>query len=66
LNSLRRNFSGIVLGMIDYAVLDIGGTIGVERQVADLRQTIDRLSLMLDEWPSLIKWVLMLATHQTN
>ena len=22
-----------------------------------LRQTIDRLSLMLDEWPALIKWV---------
>jgi hypothetical protein len=50
--------SGIVLSMIDYAVLDIGGTMrrwDAEPQI--LKQTIDRLSLMLDEWPSLMKWV---------
>ena len=48
--------SGVVLGMIDYAVLDIGGTIrrwNAESRL--LRQTIERLSLMLDEWPSLMK-----------
>ena len=50
--------SGIVLGMIDYAVLDIGGTIRRwNAELRILRQTIDRLSLMLDEWPSLMKWV---------
>jgi hypothetical protein len=45
-----------ILGMLDYAVLDIAGTVKRwqgERPV--IRQTIDRLSLMLDEWPSLMK-----------
>jgi hypothetical protein len=50
--------SGIVLSMIDYAVLDIGGTIRRwNAELRILRQTIDRLSLILDEWPSLMKWV---------
>ena len=50
--------SGMVLGMIDYAVLDIAGTIrrwNIELPV--LRQAIDRLSLILDEWPALMKGV---------
>jgi hypothetical protein len=50
--------AGIVLNMLDYAVLDIGGTIRrwtTERPV--LRQAIDRLSLTLDEWPTLMKSV---------
>jgi hypothetical protein len=50
--------SGVVLSMIDYAVLDISATIrrwSTEQPV--LKQTIDRLSLMLDEWPALIKTV---------
>lgn len=50
--------SGAVIGMIDYAVLDIGATIrrwNTEQPV--LRQAIDQLALMLDEWPSLIKAV---------
>ena len=58
--SARRTaqLSGIVLSMIDYAVLDIGGTIRRwNAELRILRQTIDRLSLMLDEWPSLMKWV---------
>ena len=49
--------SGLVLGMLDYAVLDIGGT--VRRWNAELpvlRQAIERLSLMLDEWPALMKF----------
>jgi hypothetical protein len=50
--------SGRVLAMVDYAVLDISGTI--RRWNTDLRpigQTIDRLSMTLEEWPSLMKWV---------
>jgi hypothetical protein len=50
--------SGVVLSMIDYAVLDISATIrrwNTEQPV--LKQTIDRLSLMLDEWPALIMTV---------
>jgi hypothetical protein len=50
--------AGIVLNMLDYAVLDIGGTI--RRWTAELpvlRQAIDRLSLTLDEWPTLMKSV---------
>jgi hypothetical protein len=58
--SARRTaqLSGIVLDMLDYAVLDIGGTLRrwhTERPV--LRQAIDRLALMLDEWPALMKAV---------
>jgi hypothetical protein len=50
--------SGMVLGIIDYAVLDIGGTMRRwNAELRILRQTIDRLSLMLDEWPALMKWV---------
>jgi hypothetical protein len=48
--------SAAVFGMLDYAVLDIAGT--VRRWTTGqslLRQAIDRLSLMLDEWPFLIK-----------
>jgi hypothetical protein len=48
--------SAAVFGMLDYAVLDIAGTVRrwtTERQV--LRQAIDRLSLVLDEWPPLMK-----------
>lgn len=58
--SARRTaqLSGIVLSMIDYAVLDVGGTIRRwNTELPILRQTIDRLSLMLDEWPALMKWV---------
>jgi hypothetical protein len=50
--------SGAVLSMIDYAVLDISATIrrwNTEQPV--LKQAIERLSLMLDEWPWLIKEV---------
>jgi hypothetical protein len=48
--------SGVVLGMLDYAVLDIGGTIRRwNTELPVLRQAIERLSLMLDEWPSLMK-----------
>ncbi len=48
--------SGVVLGMLDYAVLDIGGTIRRwDTELPVLRQAIERLSLMLDEWPSLMK-----------
>jgi hypothetical protein len=48
--------AGIVLGMLDYAVLDIAGTIRRwDSELPVLRQAIDRLSLMLDEWPSLMK-----------
>jgi hypothetical protein len=48
--------SGIVLGMLDYAVLDIGGTIRRwNTELPVLKQAIDRLSLTLDEWPSLMK-----------
>ena len=48
--------SGVVLAMLDYAVLDIGGTIRRwNTELPVLRQAIERLSLMLDEWPSLMK-----------
>jgi hypothetical protein len=50
--------AGMVLSMIDYAVLDIGGTVRRwEAELPVLRQAIERLSLMLDEWPSLMKLV---------
>jgi hypothetical protein len=50
--------SAIVLNMIDYAVLDIAGTIRRwDTELPVLRQAIDRLSLMLDEWPCLMKSV---------
>jgi hypothetical protein len=50
--------SAIVLNMIDYAVLDIAGTIRRwDTELPVLRQAIDRLSLMLDEWPGLMKSV---------
>ncbi len=50
--------SGIVLDMIDYAVLDIAGTIRRwNSELPVLRQAIDRLSAMLDEWPSLMRLV---------
>ena len=48
--------SGVVLAMLDYAVLDIGGTMRRwNTELPVLRQAIERLSLMLDEWPSLMK-----------
>jgi hypothetical protein len=48
--------AGIVLGMLDYAVLDISNTIRRwDSELPVLRQAIERLSLMLDEWPSLMK-----------
>jgi hypothetical protein len=48
--------AGVVLGMLDYAVLDIGGTMRRwNTELPVLRQAIERLSLMLDEWPSLMK-----------
>ena len=48
--------AGVVLGMLDYAVLDIGGTMRRwNTEFPVLRQAIERLSLMLDEWPSLMK-----------
>jgi hypothetical protein len=50
--------AGTVLGMIDYAVLDIRGTIRRwTTELSVLRQAIDRLSMMLDEWPPLMKSV---------
>jgi hypothetical protein len=50
--------SAIVLNMIDYAVLDIAGAIRRwDTELPVLRQGIDRLSLMLDEWPCLMKSV---------
>jgi hypothetical protein len=49
---------GWVLGIIDYAVLDIAGTIKRwPREQPALRLAIERLSLMLDEWPSFMKLV---------
>jgi hypothetical protein len=49
--------SGMVLGMLDYAVLDIGGTVRRwNSELPVLRQAIERLSLMLDEWPALMKF----------
>ena len=50
--------AGLVLDMLDYAVLDIGSTIRRwNTELPVLRQAIDRLSLMLDEWPALMKSV---------
>jgi hypothetical protein len=56
--SARRTaqLSGVVLSMIDYAVLDIGGTIRRwNTELPVLRQAIGRLSQTLDEWPALMK-----------
>jgi hypothetical protein len=48
--------SGAVISLLDYAVLDIGGTIRRwDSELPVLRQTIDRLSVLLDEWPTLMK-----------
>ena len=48
--------SGAVIGMIDYAILDIAATIRRWKQeLPILRQVIDRLSWVLDEWPDLMK-----------
>jgi hypothetical protein len=48
--------SDIVFRMLDYAVLDIVGTIRRwDAEAPVLRQSIERLSLMLDEWPTLMK-----------
>jgi hypothetical protein len=56
-NSTAR-LSGLVLNMLDYAVLDIANTIRRwDDEFAVLSQAIDRLSLMLDEWPALMKSV---------
>jgi hypothetical protein len=42
--------------MLDYAVLDIGSTIRRwNTELPVLRRAMDRLSLMLDEWPALMK-----------
>jgi hypothetical protein len=50
--------SGIVLSMIDYTVLDIDATMRRwNTELPTLRQTIERLTALLDEWPSLMKWV---------
>jgi hypothetical protein len=50
--------AGVVLSMIDYAVLDISATIRRwNTEMPVLKQAIDRLSLTLDEWPALIKTV---------
>jgi hypothetical protein len=50
--------SGAVIGMIDYAILDIAATIRRwKTEQAVLRQVIDRLSWMLDEWPDLMKTI---------
>jgi hypothetical protein len=50
--------SGAVISAIDYAVLDIGGTIRRwDAELPVITQAIDRLSFLLDEWPSLIKSV---------
>lgn len=50
--------SAAVFGMLDYAVLDITGTVRRwNTELPVLRQAIERLSLMLDEWPSLMKSV---------
>jgi hypothetical protein len=56
--SLTARATGIVLCIIDYAVLDICTTIrrwNAERPI--LGQVIDQLSSMLDEWPALMKAV---------
>jgi hypothetical protein len=50
------HLSGIVLDMLDYAVLDIGGTLRRwDSELPVLRRTVERLSVMLDEWPELMK-----------
>lgn len=50
--------SGCVLNIIDYAVLDIVGTIRRwRREQPILRQAIERLSVTLDEWPAFMKLV---------
>jgi hypothetical protein len=52
------DLSSVVFGMLDYAVLDIGGTIRRwNTELPVLSQAIERLSQMLDEWPSLMKLV---------
>lgn len=48
--------SGLVFEMLDYAVLDIVATIRRwDAEAPVLRQSIEQLSLMLDEWPALMK-----------
>jgi hypothetical protein len=48
--------SGIVLEMLDYAVLDISGTIRRwNSELPVLRKAIERLDLLLDEWPCLMQ-----------
>jgi hypothetical protein len=50
--------AGTVLSLIDYALLDISTTISRwPDQQAVLGQVIERLSLLLDEWPSLMTMV---------
>jgi hypothetical protein len=50
--------SGVVINMLDYAALDIASTIGRWPTVLPvLSRAIERLSLMLDEWPALMKSV---------
>ena len=47
--------AGAVFNILDYAVLDIVGTIRRwDTELPVLRQSIDRLSLMLDDWPALM------------
>lgn len=48
--------AGVVLGMLDFAMLDVGATIRRwDTELPVLRQAIERLSSMLDEWPALMK-----------
>jgi hypothetical protein len=48
--------SGLVFDALDYAALDIAGTIRRwDAEVPVLRQSIERLSSLLDEWPALMK-----------
>jgi hypothetical protein len=55
------HLSSIVLEMLDFAVLDIFGTIKRwDSERAVLRKTIGRLDVMLDGWPSL-----MHMTHES-
>lgn len=50
--------SGVVINMLDYAVLDIAGTIGRwHTELPVLSRAIEQLSLILDEWPPLMKLV---------
>jgi hypothetical protein len=56
--SRTAQLSEAVLGVIDYAILDIRPTIhGWEAESQRLRQIIDRLSLLLDEWPAMMQSV---------